>query len=79
MLDGTSMVAELIPLVTVAIPPEVESVWFACAGRVTVFPPLILKLFPIRLKVGFGTFMVKLFRLTVPALTIPVPVIVGLD
>ena len=26
ILDGTSMVAELIPLVTVAIPPEVESV-----------------------------------------------------
>ena len=41
-----------------------------------MLPPFILRLFPLILSVGLGTSIVKLFAVTLPAVAIPVPIIV---
>jgi hypothetical protein len=74
---GIVMVAEFAPLVTVAIPPKAVMVCGVAAGSVTVLtavPCVIDKTFEVLDNAGAGTFTVKLFAVTLPAVAMPVPV-----
>ena len=59
LFDGTFKVNELPVVVWVMFPSAV--IVGLLEGNTTVLPPLILKLFPANVKVGFGTDTVKLF------------------
>ena len=51
------MLYEFAPNVVVTAAPEDTTEVLGVEGRVTVLPPLTLKLFPETLKVGCGTLM----------------------